>query len=743
MEHTPTQSIQRPTARQDDPDNKHAQIGKWDPAVINLLNVPVHSHLLPNGKILYWGRRVDLDGDLHPHECTPLVWDPGKPDEKPKATPQPRRGMPGNEHGETVNLFCSGHAFLPDGRLLVAGGHDGADGSGLNQACIYDYRSNTWEHLPPMNNGRWYPAATTLADGTVLVSSGSYAKPPPNGPASINVVPQIWDDKEKAWKTVDVTDVFPLFPTMHVAPDGRVFMSGSRKETFLLDTGKTGEDAWEECGPRESGLRDYAPAVMYEPGKVIYIGGGLDPDNGKPTNITEIIDLNQGTPKWKLAGRMNYHRRQHNATILADGTVLVTGGTQGGGKGWQEGFNDIRPGAPVHTAELWDPHTGTWTELAAETVDRCYHSTAVLLPDATVLSAGGGEYKDENNHKPRDQFNYPSGQIFYPPYLFRGPRPEIKKAPSQAAYNTTFRLEVSAEPKIGKVTLIRLSSVTHTNNQNQRINDLKFKYDHEDLVVTAPEGPKVCPPGHYMLFAVSETTTDHAAATPSGGVPSVAKIIQVGSHEPVHAPAGSGGSEAGDDATPATTTSVEDIDEAVTAQATGTPVTVGVISHCLYGLGPCWAGAYAGLRTLSGVAAVRPIANAEDSTAELYLDHEGLPDLDLWPEQFDQATNGSYDLGGVEVTITGAIQERSGALHLNAPSFDVTLKPLEQGVKVQRDPETGNTRPATADELAAYQQAEALHRDGETGFVRVTGPLTKAGTEWLLYVRVVERAGPR
>ena len=89
---------------------------------------------------------------------------------------------------------------------------------------------------------------------------------------------------------------------------------------------------------------------------------------------------------------MNFPRRQHNATILADGSVLVTGGTRSGGPGPPQNFDNLDLGQPVHVAELWDPNRQQWTELAAEMIDRCYHSTAVLLPDATVLSAGGGEF---------------------------------------------------------------------------------------------------------------------------------------------------------------------------------------------------------------------------------------------------------------------------------------------------------------------------------------------------------------
>src|SRR5262245_19118267 len=84
------------------------QIGSWEP-VIGLPNVPVHTHLLPNGTVLFWGRRADLAGGMDQHVCDVYVLDP--------ATAAVRKTDPPTmPDGSPVNLFCSGHAFLPDGR---------------------------------------------------------------------------------------------------------------------------------------------------------------------------------------------------------------------------------------------------------------------------------------------------------------------------------------------------------------------------------------------------------------------------------------------------------------------------------------------------------------------------------------------------------------------------------------------------------------------------------------------------
>ena len=102
--------------------------------------------------------------------------------------------------------------------------------------------------------------------------------------------------------------------------------------------------------------RDYCPAVSYGPGKIVYIGGGTDAGTGRPTDVAEIIDVFAPTPDWVRTDPMAFPRRQHNATLLADGTVLVTGGTRG------DGFNDLDAGQPVHQAEIWDPASGQWSD---------------------------------------------------------------------------------------------------------------------------------------------------------------------------------------------------------------------------------------------------------------------------------------------------------------------------------------------------------------------------------------------
>jgi len=176
--------------------------------------------------------------------------------------------------------------------------------------------------------------------------------------------------------------------------------------------------------------------------------------------------------------------------------------------------------------------------------------------------------------------------------------------------------------------------------------------------------------------------------------------------------------------------------------ATGTRASVGLTSKCPYGLGACWGGAYEALQNLDGVQSVRPIANAEDSTADVYLHGDTLPDLDHWAEQIAKVANGSYDFRGLEVTIKASVRAQDGGLGLTGPSIDkpVVLAPLDQVEKVQFDRPTGRAKVVTADELAAYRRLLARYQDAGTADLpaRVTGPLRQAVAGWTLHVRDFE-----
>jgi hypothetical protein len=396
---------------------------------------------------------------------------------------------------EPGDLFCSGHSLLPDGRLFVTGGHSGTDHIGTKTAFLFDPVSNSWTRSQDMQNGRWYPTNTTLATGEVLTVAGDVTA------GVANLIPEVWQNG--TWRSLTTASrQLPLYPMMFAAPDGRAFMAGPGAAYYLSTTG-TG--AWTYSTSSPFSNRDYGSAVMYDVGKILVVGGG-DP----PQASAEVIDLNAGGARHTV-GSMAVARRQMNATLLADGTILATGGTNSGG------FNTAPTDSRVLTAELWSPATEQWRPLARMTHNRLYHSTALLLPDGRLLSVGSGEPPASGL---TDDY---TAEIYSPPYLFApdgsaAVRPTIAGAPDFVSYGQAFAVQTPDAARIVKATWIRLSSVTHAFNQNQRLNYLPVSAGSaSSITLTAPSNANLAPPGDYMLFLID-----------SNGVPSVAKIIRIG-----------------------------------------------------------------------------------------------------------------------------------------------------------------------------------------------------------------------
>lgn len=445
-----------------------AKIGSWAPP-IPWGAVAIHAHLLPNGKVMTYGRIGN----------PPIVWDPAVP------TAFQNFVAPGD-------VFCSGHTLLPDGRLLVAGGHSGVDNFGTRTTFIFN-ASGGWTRVADMQNGRWYPTNTTLATGEVLTISGGDTAGTPN------LIPEVWNG---SWRSLSTASRrVPNYPMMFAAPDGRAFVAGPSQGTAFLNTQGTG--SWTNGPPSGYGQRDYGSAVMYEPGKILLVGGGYT------TATAEVIDLNAGAT-WRPVQPMSVARRQHNATLLADGRVLVTGGSN------TTAFNSAPTDSRVLRAERWDPATETWDTLARMSHHRLYHSTALLLPDGRVLSVGSGQPAAAGL---TDDF---TAEIFTPPYLFRldgtlATRPQIVAAPTEVSYGQAFTVQTPSAASIVKATWIRLSSVTHSFNQNQRMNRLTVTPSGtSSVIVNAPASSREAPPGHYMLFLID-----------SNDVPSIARIIRI------------------------------------------------------------------------------------------------------------------------------------------------------------------------------------------------------------------------
>jgi hypothetical protein len=346
-----------------------------------------------------------------------------------------------------------------------------------------------------MSFKRWYPTATTLADGRVLVTAGWQT-----GNHTNAGIPEVYNPATNTWtQMTNANNPFETYPFIYQLPDGRVIHVGGSEYATVTDILDLNTQTWSVV---DSNIVDGGSAVMFQPAKIMKAGSAADSQFvGPSANTTYVLDMSQPSPKWQQTPSMAYPRSFLNLTTLPDGSVLATGGEtdKDGGK----------IANAVYAAELWSQQTQTWTTMSSMHTPREYHGTAILLPDGRVLVSGMGA--DFGNVP--DEMN---AEFYSPPYLFKGARPTISQAPSQIQPATNFFVGTPDGASISSVSLIRTGAVTHFFDQNTRYLPLNFQQTAGGLTVTAPANANLAPPGYYMLFIVN-----------SAGVPSIAPIIQV------------------------------------------------------------------------------------------------------------------------------------------------------------------------------------------------------------------------
>ena len=447
-----------------------AATGSWA-APFNLTLVSIHAIMLHTGKVLLFSWPNQTVGS------DAVLWDPVSGTVTNIALAYQR------------DIFCGGTSVLADGRVFIAGGHvyQGAiqPTQGVSNTTIFDPASNSWTEGPVMSQARWYPTTTLLGDGTVIICAGTMH----TGASATSV--EHYNPVSHTLTTLPSTASKPMvtYPRMQLTTSGLLAWTNFPTTCYL----NPATAKWTN-GPRlNSGSRGVTDMSVLLPGltTVMEIGGSTA---SGVTGTAELLNLSASTPAWKYTAPMNFQRLWANAVLLADGTVLVVGG----GK-------TSYYGGPVLTAEIYNPATGTWTKMAAQTAPRMYHSTALLLPDGRVLSAGQSSGRYEN-----------TGEIFSPPYLFKGPRPVISAAPGTLGYGRAFTVTTPQAASISRVALVKPGAVTHSNNFDQRYVNCAFTRNSGKLSVTSPPNASHAPPGWYMLFLVNST-----------GVPSVASWVRV------------------------------------------------------------------------------------------------------------------------------------------------------------------------------------------------------------------------
>jgi hypothetical protein len=488
----------------------------------------VHAALLKSGKIVVFSgdehdRAAHIAGDINHTrmvDCTTFAVSVA--------------GSPASD------LFCCGHAFLSDGRLLVAGGTEewgggdahgihGAAGhfSGLRDANIFNYATTSWTPASDMipepgmstGGGRWYPTLVTLPDGRVLAMSGH---PKDDDTRHSNLSLEAFSSTTSpggSWSQIgsdSADNDTTYYPRLMVLPGGKVFCANLvGGATKILDTA-TG--TWMTVGT----------AVPNDAGENIYRGIAgtavllpLLPIDGYRARVLVCNDTTPYVFDTTMPGMgwvetspravANAPRRRNGcATLLPTGEVFVSGGAP----------NASNDAGGLMPAEIYSPALDSWSSVETPTIVRNYHSVALLLPDGRVWTAG-------SNINCQQSF-FPAGadnrqltmEVYSPWYHGRADRPIISAAPDSANYNSAFRVDTPQAATISRVALVRCGTSTHAFNGDQRHVGCRFTRGNGYINVTSPPDGAIAPPGYYLLFLLGP-----------GNVPSIGHFIKLPSRQ--------------------------------------------------------------------------------------------------------------------------------------------------------------------------------------------------------------------
>jgi hypothetical protein len=451
-----------------------AVIGSWSAAINpGTKTVGISAVLLHTGKVLLFGGKYkSTDRNTAAYVYNPVT---GNGHEVPAPAP----------------VFCGSVTQLSDGRVLTAGGADPIP-KGIVDVWLFDPISEQWTRQPDTPLGRYYPTSTRLPDGRIVITAGNELNGSTPNPTVELFTPPGAGHSVGTLRVVGPNHVTGLYPRQWVMPDGKMLqVTGLR--SFVLNPATW---SWTTLKKLPGGNSAGSAGLMLPAGpsgstQVMMIGGLK---NGATTASTEQYDYSNPVAGWSFGPPMPTARAHMNVVQLPDGSAIAIGGNSSG----------LYDAGQLQTM-AYDPSTDTWTNMAVQTIRRAYHSTAILLPDGRIMSAGDGGAGGG-----RQKIDF-----YSPPYLFKGPRPVIGSAPSQVNYGSTFSIGTSG-PAATQAVLMAPGATTHANEMNARHVELAVTPSGGGFTATAPTA-EVAPPGYYMLFVLT-----------ADGIPSVARWVLAG-----------------------------------------------------------------------------------------------------------------------------------------------------------------------------------------------------------------------
>lgn len=518
----------------------------------------IHLVLLPDERMLLWNSSYSFGQPL--------------PD-----TPRLTVVSPGTNHAynifsvggaanTTTNLFCVGHTLLEDGRLFAAGGHKIENGYGDDRINVFDWRNPTNEWITGtalMTQLRWYPTVTYLPDRRVFITTGI------GGPTHIpSYMPELWI-MDVPWINTPLKDYHATLPNYPVVDSYYPFWFVDPKDgnMFLANRGKGDETTNPNKKLNLATLqlsnygvltnqnmnvrRQYPSAVMINAKDdkgtreaiIVMSGGSKSGESTLASDSALFADLYDDPPVWTAAQPMNYTRQCHTLVALPTSDVIAFGGTDRFGT---NGTPYLAEALPRRAPELWNPFaadraTRPWKLLAMSVreIPRGYHSTALLMPDARVMTAGG----EPEGGVVGTGFEWQKvPQIYSPAYGGRADwiprRPTLSGVPATTGYGDTFTVtmipNVTSNQPIKRLMMISPGAVTHAFNERQEVYELDFvQLAGNTYRATAPASAKLATPGYYMVFAVDETDDGTPGDTRIRGIPSVCQWIQLKDYEQI------------------------------------------------------------------------------------------------------------------------------------------------------------------------------------------------------------------
>ena len=381
------------------------------------------------------------------------------------------------------DLFCAGHVLLPDGRALVVGGTLASKPwKGSKTQYAFDFVTETYQKLPDMAVGRWYPSVVTMADGRQLITSGYDVT------GAITSVVEVFDPKTNVTSRLTPTRKLTLYP--------RTFQTSKPEEIFYAGPGSAG--FW---NPVTGAFRGVAKPKVSRPyyygscffgdvrdQNLIIMGGGWP-----ATAATNVIDLDSATPAYKAGPPMTAAKGYVSCVNLPDGTVFEANGGA-----------DNTVAAASRTTALLTSLAGPWQAMSPLPVNehRLYHSLLFLLDDGRVVSVTsnpeGGASTKSTSHL-----------VYSPPYLSKGTRPTITSNPTEVTYGGTYAIGSSAGAgrTVTRIAVTTAPSATHSTDLNQRYLSLPLTNGS----ITFPTQPTIMPPGWYRIWAVDDTNVPSVA----------------------------------------------------------------------------------------------------------------------------------------------------------------------------------------------------------------------------------------